>query len=78
MNLTAVSIPVPEGGYTTYIPEIPGAIWEGETIEDARQNPTDALHMVVKCNRELTRALITPLPLTATSHSSDPTNFPKS
>ena len=35
--------------------EIPGAISERETIEEARENLADALRMVLECNRELAR-----------------------
>lgn len=55
MQLTAVFIPAKEGGYTAVIEEIPGAISEGETIEEARENLTDALRMVLECNREIAR-----------------------
>lgn len=55
MKLTAVFIPAPEGGYTALVEEIPGAISEGETIAEARENLADALRMVLECNRELAR-----------------------
>ena len=55
MQLTAVFVSAPEGGYTAFVEEIPGAISEGETIEEARQNLSDALRMVLECNREITR-----------------------
>ena len=55
MNLTAVFISAPEGGYTAFIEEIPGAISEGETVDEARENLADALRMVLDCNRELAR-----------------------
>ena len=55
MKLTAVFIPAPEGGYTALVEEIPGAISEGETMEEARENLADALRMVLECNRELAR-----------------------
>lgn len=55
MTLTAAFIPVPEGGYTALIEEIPGAISEGETIEETRENLADALRMVFECNREIAR-----------------------
>ncbi len=55
MQLTAVYIAAPEGGYTAFIEEIPGAISEGESIEEARENLSDALRMVLECNRELAR-----------------------
>lgn len=55
MKLTAVFVPAPEGGYSAYVEEIPGAISEGESIEEARENLADALRMVLECNRELAR-----------------------
>ena len=55
MNLTAVFVPAAEGGYSAFIEEIPGAITEGETIEEARENLGDALRMVLECNREIAR-----------------------
>lgn len=55
MQLTAVFVPADEGGYTAFVEEIPGAITEGETIEEARENLQDALRMVMECNRELAR-----------------------
>ena len=35
--------------------EIPGAITQGETLDEARENLADALRMVLECNRELAR-----------------------
>lgn len=55
MKLTAVFVPAPEGGFTAFVEEIPGAISEGETIDEARENLADALRMVLECNRELAR-----------------------
>ncbi len=55
MNLTAVFTPAPEGGYTAIVEEVPGAISEGETIEEARENLADALRMVLECNRDIAR-----------------------
>jgi len=55
MKLTAVFTPAPEGGFTAMVEEVPGAISEGETMEEARENLADALRMVLECNRELAR-----------------------
>ena len=55
MTLTAVYTAAPEGGYTAIIEEVPGAISEGETLEEARANLSDALRMVLECNREIAR-----------------------
>ncbi len=60
MNLTAVFIPADEGGYTALVEEIPGAISEGETIEEARENLFDALRLLLECNRELARKTESP------------------
>ena len=53
MKLTAVFEPAAEGGYTCFIEEIPAAISQGETIEEARANLLDALQLVLQCQREL-------------------------
>ncbi len=55
MTLTAVFTPAPEGGYTATIEEVPGAISEGESIEEARANLADALRLLLECNREIAR-----------------------
>jgi predicted RNase H-like HicB family nuclease len=55
MKLTAAYIPAPEGGYTAYVEEIPGAISEGETLDEARENLADALRMILECNRDIAR-----------------------
>lgn len=55
MTVTAVFTQAPEGGYTATIEEIPGAISEGESVEEARANLADALRMVLECNREIAR-----------------------
>ena len=42
------------GGYVAYVEELPGAITEGDTLEDARQNLKDAIGVLLEANRELT------------------------
>ena len=42
-ELAIVFEPAEEGGYTAFIPAVPGAISEGETIEEAREMVLDAL-----------------------------------
>jgi predicted RNase H-like HicB family nuclease len=54
--LTAVYEPVPEtegGGYVAYTEELPGAISEGDTLEEARSNLRDAVEQLLAANREL-------------------------
>jgi predicted RNase H-like HicB family nuclease len=58
MNLTlsAVYEEVPEsegGGYVAYTEELPGAISEGNTLEEARENLRDAIALLLEANREL-------------------------
>jgi predicted RNase H-like HicB family nuclease len=60
MKLTAVFEPQPEGGYTCYVEEIPAAISEGETIEEAKTNLLDALKLVLECQRELAKKDLSP------------------
>jgi predicted RNase H-like HicB family nuclease len=52
MKLTAVYEPAQEGGFTCWVEEIPGAISEGETLEEAEANLLDAVKMVIECQRE--------------------------
>lgn len=53
MKLTAVFEPAKEGGYTCFVEEIPAAISEGETLEEAKRNLLDALELVLRSYREL-------------------------
>lgn len=57
MVLTAVYEEVPAtegGGYTAYVEELPGAITQGNTLEEARENLRDAIELLLEANRELT------------------------
>ena len=42
------------GGYVAYVEELPGAISEGDTLEEARANLRDAIELLLETNRELT------------------------
>ena len=58
MNLTlsAVYEEVPEsegGSYVAYTEELPDAISEGDTLEEARANLRDAIEILLLANREL-------------------------
>lgn len=53
MKMTAVFEPAKEGGYTCFVEEIPAAISQGETLDEARANLLDALKLVLECQREL-------------------------
>jgi len=57
MTLTAAYEEVPEsegGGYVAYTEELPGAISEGDTLEEARENLRDAVEELLEANRHLT------------------------
>lgn len=43
MNITVVLEPSEDGGYTVYVPALPGCISEGETVEDALENIQEAI-----------------------------------
>jgi predicted RNase H-like HicB family nuclease len=56
MTLTAVFEEVSAaegGGYVAYVEELPGAISEGDTLDEARENLRDAIAILVEANREL-------------------------
>jgi len=52
-QLTAVFVKEDDGGYGGYVEEIPGAITQGETIEEVRENLVEAVQLVVQGNRYL-------------------------
>lgn len=52
LQLTAVFERVPEG-YIGYVEELPGANTQGETLEEARANLAEAVHLVLEANRAL-------------------------
>ena len=57
MVLTAVFEEVPAsegGGYVAYAEELPGAISEGHTLDEARENLRDAVEELLQANRQLT------------------------
>ena len=41
------------GGFVAYAEELPGAISEGDTLEEARDNLRDAIELLLEANREL-------------------------
>ena len=53
MKLTAVFEPAKEGGYSCFIEEIPAAISQGDTLEEAKANLAHALKLVLHYQREL-------------------------
>ena len=52
MMLTAVFQRVPEG-YIAFVEELPGANTQGDTLDEARENLTEAVELVLEANRVL-------------------------
>lgn len=53
--MTAVFEPCDEGGYIAYIDEIPGINSQGETIDEAKENLSEAINMVFEERRKSSR-----------------------
>ena len=48
MNLKIVLEPAEEGGYTVYVPALPGCISEGDTREEAINNIKEAIELYLE------------------------------
>ena len=48
MNLQVVLEPSDEGGYTVYVPALPGCISEGDTVDDAMLNIREAIELYLE------------------------------
>jgi len=48
MRLKVVLEPSDEGGYTVYVPSLPGCISEGETVEEALKNIREAIELYLE------------------------------
>lgn len=48
MNLKVILEPSDEGGYTVYVPSLPGCISEGETVEEALANIREAVELYLE------------------------------
>ena len=57
MKLTAVFQKVAEG-YIGFVEELPGANTQGETLEEARENLSEAVELVLEANRTLSEESI--------------------
>ncbi len=58
LELTAVFHEAPEGGYTAFVMEMPSAISEGETLEEARENLEDAVRLLLETSRMVSEGRI--------------------
>lgn len=56
-KLPLVMAPQPEGGYTVTCPVLPELITEGDTLQEAIQNASDALAAIIEAFRDLGRPL---------------------
>lgn len=48
MRFKVVLEPSGEGGYTVYVPSLPGCISEGETVEEALRNIREAIELYLE------------------------------
>jgi len=48
MRVRAVLEPSDEGGYTVYVPSLPGCISEGDTLEEAQANIREAIGLFME------------------------------
>ena len=48
MQLRTIYEPSDEGGYTVYVPALPGCVSEGDTVEEARQNIREAIALYLE------------------------------
>lgn len=48
MKLTIILEPQEEGGYTVYVPSLPGCISQGETKEEAIKNIKEAIELYLE------------------------------
>ena len=48
MKMRVVSEPSEEGGYTIYVPALPGCISEGDSLDDALANIREAIELYLE------------------------------
>jgi len=52
LTLTAVYEEAEEGGYIAYVAELPGANTQGDTLDEARENLSEAIQLILEANRQ--------------------------
>jgi predicted RNase H-like HicB family nuclease len=52
VTLTTIYEEAEDGGYIGYVAELPGANTQGETLEEARENLSEAMQLILEANRE--------------------------
>jgi predicted RNase H-like HicB family nuclease len=60
VTLTAIYQEAEEGGYIGYVAELPGANTQGETLEEVRENLSEAIQLILEANREQFERSLTP------------------
>jgi predicted RNase H-like HicB family nuclease len=53
MRLKARFEPSDEGGYTVFVPALPGCISEGNTLDEARENIREAIALYLEPAEEI-------------------------
>ena len=48
MKLKAILVPSDDGGYTVYVPALPGCLSEGDTKEEALKNIREAIELYLE------------------------------
>ena len=48
MRLKVVFEPSDEGGYTAYVPALPGCVSEGDSLDEARENIREAIELYME------------------------------
>lgn len=48
MRLQVILEPSDEGGYTVYVPSLPGCISEGDTVDEAMANIREAVELYLE------------------------------
>ena len=52
LSYKVVLEPCEEGGYTVYVPSLPGCVSEGDTFDEAIENIKDAITGWIKVSKE--------------------------
>ena len=52
MKLKIIMEPSDEGGYTVYVPALPGCISEGDTAEEALENIREAIELYLEATED--------------------------
>ena len=52
MKYKVVVEPQEEGGYTVYVPSLPGCVSQGETVEEAMANIKEAIEVYLESLKE--------------------------